>query len=232
MPLKNRSRVFSMVHELTRPKLQACLFPQIYVDLDDVVASTIEMILGLFEARYRRQIDLTEISSFNLSRSLSLEGDEYINFMREIHSDEALLGIAPIPEAVAALNRLKQEGLVVSMVTGRPAHTREITCRWLEKARIPYGNLMFVRKYSHSGAGTRSVGLRALLRSDFFCAVEDSPKMASFLRRHIKIPVLMLERPWNKEAPGEDRGLVRCQSWRDVEVALRRMLAEGRQWPN
>ena len=60
--------------------------------------------------------------------------------------------------------------------------------------------------------------LGKLRRKRFDLAVEDSPEMVTFLVREMAIPVVLLDRPWNRHAfAGSDSArVIRCHGWKQI----------------
>ena len=203
---------------------QEALFPRVYVDLDDVVAETARAFADVLRARFGREVPFANIFSFDLGKSFGLCRDELRDFMRAAHDDSVLSAIAPMAGARETLRLWHSLGAHVAIVTGRPISTYETTALWLRKHEIPFTTLRFVRKYSGNEfpepTRRRPLGLRSLLGANFVRAIEDSPKMAAFLIKRARVPVLLLDRPWNKAVsglpPASAALLTRCTSWRDV----------------
>jgi uncharacterized HAD superfamily protein len=66
---------------------------------------------------------------------------------------------------------------------------------------------------------TMAISLAELATKQFFFAVEDSPTMAKFLAGEMKVPVALLNRPWN-QMDGEHALINRYNNWREIARAL------------
>ena len=167
----------------------------IYVDVDDVLAHTVQTLLVLLEERFGRRVRLEEVTTFDLGVSFSLCGAELDSFMAAAHEPEAIERYAPVEGAAEVLRHWMEAGYRVDLVTGRPPSARDSTIRWLERVRIPYHSLECVDKYArHPDA---RLDLEQLSRRDYALVVEDSLEVAARLAR--RTSVALLDRPWNRD---------------------------------
>ncbi len=195
---------------------------RIYVDLDDVLAQTGRMFLGVLAREFGREVAFEEIRSYHLGESFRLDAGELAEFMRLAHEPEALARVEPMPGAVATLNAWRQRAYEIFVVTGRPPATRAATLAWLRRYAVPYDEFHFLDKYSQFydraddlPAGTLT--LADLPELEFCLAIEDFADTALHLARTLGVPVALFDRPWN-QAVGEGGGarIVRCRDWREV----------------
>ncbi len=193
---------------------------RIYVDVDDVLAQTGRMFLGVLEARFGRRVAFEEIRSYHLGESFALDAGELAEFMRLAHEREALASVEPMPGAVAALAAWRDGGYEILVVTGRPPETRAVTLDWLERHRIPFSGFHFLDKYSEfyrddGGGGAGALTLADLPGLDLCLAVEDFPGTAEHLAGRLGVPVALFDRPWNRRV-ADGASLVRCADWGEI----------------
>jgi hypothetical protein len=89
---------------------------------------------------------------------------------------------------------------------------------WLRAYGIPFDELIFVDKYGRAlmqEDGVRALSLEALAAMPFALAVEDAPGMVAFLLEHTRMPVAIMDRPWNRRAafPSSNGRGIRCRDW-------------------
>ena len=125
--------------------------------------------------------------------------------------------MAPIGEAVDILRRWTATGQEIAIVTGRPPSTHDVSRAWLARHDVPHHDFVMVDKYGRfSTDNTIAITLPELADRRFSFAVEDSPTMARFLASEMKVPVALLDRPWNQM---EDHPLItRLSDWREIGV--------------
>lgn len=200
--------------------------PPLYVDFDDVLCETARGIAGLLEREFGKTVRFEDIATFDLAVAFGLNVAEIDHLMRLTHLPANLAAMAPVDGAVPALRRWAARGGQVAVVTGRPASCFEASRDWLQRHGVPHDALIFVDKYGRPDPHPAAVGARTLdqLRCmEFALAVEDSPQMVTFLCEHMRMPVVVLDRPWNARlaAPaGAGRAPHRCRSWSEVERLL------------
>ncbi len=195
---------------------------QVYVDLDDVLSETGRGFVEVLAREFGRTVEFEDMESFNLGISFGLDRKELEAFFVAAHREEVLEALAPMDGAIDVLAEWAEAGHRISILTGRPPSTEDVSRRWLERHRVPHHSLRFVDKYSHEihpGAGieetTPPVSLDELAKEDFLFAVEDSMDMARFLADTVGVPVSLMDRPWNRHPEPID-GISRCESWREI----------------
>lgn len=200
--------------------------PAVYVDYDDVLCETARTALGLAAERYGKSLSFEGIHHFDLGRSFGLTPFQLAELMEALHSPDVLLAMAPVPGAIESLVRWSRAGVAIHIVTGRPASTRTASEAWLSRHGVPHDRLLFVDKY---GRGHPSDEANPVLRLDdlrgcgFAFAVEDSWDMALFLAGQVRLPVALLDRPWNRPHATRREALpllTRCADWAEVARRL------------
>jgi len=193
------------------------------VDLDDVLAETAQHLVGALARHFGRVRRFEDTLHFDLQRAFGLSAAEHESFMELVHRDDELEAIAPRPGAATVLERWRAAGCEVAVMTGRPPSTEAVSRRWLARHGFAHDRLGFVDKYGRRdwrGGRRRGLPLAALAGHGFSLAVEDSPSTASFLAGRLRVPVALLDRPWNRdpEALGSDARarVVRCRDWSEV----------------
>lgn len=206
------------------PGTQQILMPSVYVDLDDVLAETLRAFISVLRTMHGREVAFEQIKSFDLGKSFALSPKELKAFMHAAHAAEVLLDeVQPITEAFTTLRAWAAAGAHITVVTGRPISTYDATQQWLERHSAPYHILRFVRKYGKNDLEKsirQPLPLRTLLKASFAFAVEDSPRMATFIVERLSLPVILLSKPWNAERLDvEDSPLLRrCATWAEASA--------------
>jgi uncharacterized HAD superfamily protein len=85
---------------------------------------------------------------------------------------------------------------------------------------VPHDRIFIVDKYGRFAPdGSRCISLEALRNHAFCWAVEDSPIMAMYLASQMKIPVALLDRPWNRKDTNHEL-VSRHHNWIEIAQAL------------
>ena len=107
----------------------------------------------------------------------------------------------PVAEALNVLRQWQKEGFEIAIVTGRPPESFEPSLAWLAKHRISHDSFIVVDKYSRfKTENTIAISLDDLAARRFCWAMEDSLPMAEYLAEQMKIPVALIDCPWNRVA--------------------------------
>lgn len=189
---------------------------KIYVDVDDVIAKTIEMYIDTVGETFGKTVPLDRISTFDLRVSFDLTEKEFRHLFDLAHDPDRIMAYEPVDGSVAALQAWKEKGHEIHIVTGRPTSVLESTTAWLEKVAIPFDSFTMVDKYNRE-TSDRSIAVskEELASRSYDLAVEDSEDMALFLAGEMKVRTALVNRPWNLECP--DHGnLVRCNDWTGI----------------
>lgn len=199
----------------------------IYVDLDDVLAHSIEGLIDLLGRDHGRRVDVEDVAHFDLGRSFSLDEAELSRFFDRAHSPDELVALAPREGASRTLRGWRAAGWRVHVVTGRPPVCAEASRDWLARHDIPHDGLHFVDKYGRdfeTVPGVPFEPVEAVLEMSFTWAVEDSLDMALRLATQAEMHVALVDRPWNRSVPDLPRAaarrIVRCHDWDEIEHAL------------
>lgn len=198
----------------------------IYVDVDDVLADTTATLLGLARELFCKEVTYEDCRSFDLGESFGLCEEERDRLLDAAHEDRVIESMAPIAGAAKALTAWDREGREVHVVTGRPPATLGATRRWLERERMPHASLDSVDKYGRQLHLADSIPLDRLAGRRYRAAIEDSLAMARFLALETETPVLLLDRPWNRDESclGERarRRVRRVSTWPEIETWVAR----------
>ena len=192
----------------------------VYVDMDDVLCQTAQHFLTILERDFGKKFTFEQLTDFDVGQACELTADEREDLYRIVHNAEELLSIPPIEGAIGVLQQWSAAGYEVAIVTGRPPDTYEPSVQWLKRHAVPHDRILIVDKYGRFAAdGTRCISLDALMNHTFCWAVEDSPIMAMYLASHMKTPVALLDRPWNRKDTKHEL-VSRHHNWIEIAQAL------------
>jgi uncharacterized HAD superfamily protein len=147
---------------------------------------------------------------------------------RIVHRADELLAMEPIKEAAAVLKRWEAQGFEIAIVTGRPPESYEVSLEWLAKHKISHSSFTVVDKYSRFRTeDTIAISLAELAARRFCWAVEDSLPMARYLAEQMKVPVALIDCPWNQSTPNLS-GVSRYRDWPAVAEGMSVLTAAWR----
>jgi len=201
---------------------------RIYVDFDDVVCETARALCDLARDLFGVRVRYEEIRWFDLRRSFGLDTVQYERLMDRAHQEDAVLGYAPTAGAVGTLARWHHSGIGVSIVTGRPAASRDVSQRWLALQGIGGVPLVFVDKYRREPppqpGAARALTLDELRELPFDVVIEDAPTALEWLATQTPARVLVFDRPWNRAyTPPHGGSVTRVYDWSAVAQVVDRL---------
>ena len=192
----------------------------IYVDMDDVLCETARGCLEIVERVFGKRVAYEQLTDFNLGNSCELSSEQTAELYHIVHHPDELLRLQPVNGAIAVLNQWMAKGFEIAIVTGRPPATYEPSLDWLVREQVPYHSFTVVDKYGRfKTEETIVVSLSELATKEFTFAVEDSPTMARYLAEQMKVPVKLLDRPWNR-ATVEHPKITRHNRWFEIAMPL------------
>jgi uncharacterized HAD superfamily protein len=192
----------------------------VYVDMDDVLCQTAQHFLTILERDFGKRFTFEQLTDFDVGQACEITAEERADLYRIVHQGEELLNIPPIPGAIDVLQQWSTAGYEIAIVTGRPPDTYEPSVQWLKKHRVAHDSILIVDKYGRFVPdGSRCISLEALMNHSFCWAVEDSPVMAMYLASQMKIPVALLDRPWNRKDTNHEL-VRRHHSWIEIAQAM------------
>lgn len=195
----------------------------IYVDFDDCLCETALEFTRIAARLFGRNVPYEEVRFFNLQKSFDLNEEEYQQLMEEGHRDKILLGYEETPNASKVLNELMDAGHEVSIITGRPDMTYEVSRRWLDEHELQRAKLYFLNKYGRDTfyqTGSYNLELEDFYKMHFDYAVEDSPLAFQYLDHFPELKVMVFDRPWNQECELKDN-YYRCSDWNYIREQIR-----------
>jgi uncharacterized HAD superfamily protein len=190
----------------------------IYVDLDDVLCHAARHFLVVIEREFGKCIGYEQLTSFDVGHSCGLTRDERDELYRIVHRPDELLNMAPVDQAIAVLKGWEQRGFDIAIVTGRPPESVDVSLAWLAKHRVSHSSFTIVDKYSRFRTdGANAISLAQLATRRFCWAVEDSLLMAQYLAGCMKLPVALVDCPWN-QSDETFAGIDRYRDWEAIHA--------------
>jgi uncharacterized HAD superfamily protein len=194
----------------------------IYVDMDDVLCQAARHFLLIVEREFGKRIDYEQLTNFDVGHSCGLQPEERDELYRIVHQPDELLRMAPLDGALPVLKRWQEAGFEIAIVTGRPPEAYEPSIAWLEQHEVPFSSFTIVDKYSRFAPdSTTAISLDELAARRFCWAVEDSLPMAEYLASRMKVPVALIDCPWNR-TEGAHAEVTRYTGWPAIANLTRR----------
>lgn len=120
---------------------------RLLVDIDGVIADTVESGLGFFNSQFRTRYLRGDITEYNPKLKINDYGDrvpfgEYL--IEKLKTPEFHRSTRPMPGSIMALNEVIMEGHTIVLVTARSLdRAADLTKVWLDNNVVPYHDLQF-----------------------------------------------------------------------------------------
>ena len=184
---------------------------RIGVDIDDVLVDALPHFLAAFNARFAKAVPLEE-ADWGIFRAFpEIPATDRRAFWKTLEEERFLFQRPVHPEAVAAINRLRDLGHDLFLVTGRLPWHRAPTLDWLTSQGLgeAFTDLL-VRELQRPREEHKREAATALRLEAF---VEDERGTAEALVT-LPLTVFLLDRPWNR-GPALP-GLKRVRDWAEI----------------
>ena len=193
----------------------------IYVDFDDCLCETGRAFSGFVFDMFGKNVPYEKMRYFNLQQAFGLTAEQYEQLLVRAHEPEMLLSYEEIPGASEVIGGWIREGHEVSVITGRPSGTWELSRAWLDRHGMKNVRLYCLDKYGRENPehpGSFSLKLEDYLRMRFDCAVEDSPSAFRFFGHLPELQVMVFDRPWNRDCAFPNENYHRCRGWESIRA--------------
>lgn len=188
--------------------------PRIALDFDDTLMPTREAIIDLLNAMHGTNVDAAECREFFLQKQWNLAREQFLDFFaanqEQIHVRPPFEGVK---ETLAAWGRVAD----LYVITGRPEAWKGSAERWLAREKIAVEGVWYTEQNRNKADWVKARGMRFIVedRVDFSMQVADAG-----------VPVILLDRPYNREIVHPI--IYRVADWRAAreKVAQMRYLGE------
>ena len=196
----------------------------IYIDFDDCLCETGRAFADLASDLFGKDIPYEEMQYFNLRQAFDLTEEQYEQLLVKGHEPELLLSFEETPGASEVINEWLRKGYNVSVITGRPYSTYEVSRAWLDRHGLQGAGLYCLDKYGRENLvpdSEFSLELDDYYKMKFDYAIEDSPLAFRFFDHLPDLKVMVFDRPWNRTAVFPNDHYRRCRDWENIRVIVK-----------
>ena len=181
---------------------------KIAVDLDGVLAESMEVWCELANAEFRTHVKMEDLDSWSWWKKFPISKDEFYRLLDK--SWEEWRRIPPTESGISA--KVAQIGKFgdVDIVTGRSKRTEKFARDWIENQKIPYDQFIRVEGWRE----------KADLAYDVF--IDDAPDLMPLLSHRLIPWAILYERPWNRNV-ADLRKILKVKSWSQIPKLLNRI---------
>ena len=191
----------------------------IYVDFDDCLCETGRAFAEMASSLFGKEIPYEEMQYFNLRQAFDLTEEQYGQLLVKGHEPETLLSIEETPGASKVINECIGRGYHISVITGRPFSTYDVSRAWLDSHGLRNVRLYCLDKYGRENFipdSDFSLELDDYYKMKFDYAIEDSPLAFRFFDHLPDLRVMVFDRPWNREVEFPNGNYIRCIDWQMI----------------
>jgi 5'(3')-deoxyribonucleotidase len=183
--------------------------PRIAVDLDGVLANTMETCCKIINMRHSTDFKVSSFNRWKAWKTANISKDEFFRILDEAWFDWR--SIPPTEQRLAEKVGRLLEFSEVDIVTGRSSETVPSAKSWLKTQEIRFN--AFVR----TSSGIEKVHLNY----DIF--IDDSPELMRALSSKPNGHAILYTQPWNKEVR-EMPSILRANRWNEIPELVQRIL--------
>ena len=197
---------------------------RIYVDFDDCLCETARHLSALVNDLFNTDIPYEKMRNFDLKKTFSLMDDDYELMMIKAHSPESLLSLKETEGASITLNKWIDDGIAVSVITGRPYSAYEASRQWLDDHDLNRAELYCLNKYGRDSfikGSDFNLEVDDFRKMTFDYAIEDSPSAFKFFSHLPHLKVMVFDRPWNTDCKFPEGDYMRCYDWYTIDKVIR-----------
>lgn len=185
---------------------------RIAIDFDETLFPTLEKVIEIYNKRYNTNIELSQITTYNLHDSLSAEvADELL----ELFVDKSVYdSLQPYKGAVRAVKSLVEQGNEVYIATSTDVRNMEWKEQLLQKhfPFIPKKNLIRIHN-------------KALLNVDVFVEDKLDNLKSTFADR------ICFDQPWNRDDDSDYvYSIYRIHHWGEINNVIQNIERKDKEW--
>lgn len=182
----------------------------IAVDLDDVLADTLDNFIKFHNASYKTKLKFNDFKFYALHEIIGLSEEEEAKRLELFDKSKFFDKLKPLKGAQKAISELSKKNKIV-VVTARTENVKEKTKKWLANYFPEIEDVTFISQGYMGFVKTKAEVCKSLGAA---VIIEDKK---SFVLEcaDAGIKVLMFDYPWNKDVK-DDKNIIRVKSWKEI----------------
>jgi 5'(3')-deoxyribonucleotidase len=182
---------------------------RVAVDVDGVLAETMEAWIKTFNKLHGTRFKLKDIDSWASWIKFGISKDEFYRILDGTWDN--WIDIPPTePDLASKVQRAERYG-VLDIVTGRSQRTVPAVKQWLKNQGIKYNRFV------------RVLGWRYKIALGYDVYIDDAPEMMPMISRALSVSGILYQRPWNMDVPDLPR-VFKVQAWSQIPPILKQII--------
>lgn len=164
------------------------------IDIDDVLGSFSAVLNPALNKTFKRDIPVESWLNFNMTPLYDINSEQFFDV---IISQGLLSQMLPYADTRQALQRLKDAGYAIVLITSRGYHPQalELTKAWLAEHRLPYLDLIIKPE-----GITKAEASRLAYPKGFEFMVDDFPANLDHMgQAGMAKHLVLIDQPWNRD---------------------------------
>lgn len=179
------------------------------VDVDGVLAETMEAWIKTFNKLHGTRFKLRDIDSWASWIKFGIRRDEFYRILDGTWDN--WIDIPPTePDLAAKVQRAERYG-VLDIVTGRSQRTVPVVKQWLKNQGIKYNRFV------------RVLGWRYKIALGYDVYIDDAPEMMPMISRAPSVLGILYQRPWNMHVLDMPH-VFKVQTWSQIPPLLKEII--------
>ncbi len=137
------------------------------IDLDSVLADTESMVLKLLRDKFGLYLTVDDFIGYGLEKNPHVTEEMSKSIIKAVSTGELFEDVVVLNYAEHAINKLRNNGFIVYIITKRSSHLEHMTKKWLEQNSLKYDKLYLVDSIYQKGAIIEACEIKAFIEDRF-----------------------------------------------------------------
>lgn len=169
------------------------------LDIDGTVTSP-ETFIPYLNKHFQKNITLNDITQYDLAPLLNVTKDQFWQWL--INNEHTIYADAQIASSFTEVIKMWQDEHHFTYISARGNHLLEVTEKWFQKNDIPYHHIELLGQHDK---------LEAIKKHSIDIFFEDKHDNACDIAEECKIPVILLDTPYNRDPIPKE--VIRVNDW-------------------
>lgn len=188
---------------------------RIAIDLDEVLADTFEIVLGLHKQKwYLNHLQFEDLIDHEWRRidNAWIDRKKRLKIWQDFLGSDLMYTANPVKWSIDAINKLSRRWFELHIITARPNHLYDCTQLWVNKN---FNNCFKGLHLTTTPEDIRIPKFEVCKKLWINIIIEDNTDYAlEFANNDIK--VIILEKPWNKHRTEKHKNIIRVKNWHEI----------------
>lgn len=137
------------------------------IDLDSVLADTESVVLKLLRDKFGLYLTVDDFIGYGLEKNPHITEEMSKSIIKAVSTGELFEDVSVMDYAEHAINKLRNNGFAVYIITKRPLHLERMTQKWLEQNNLRCDKLYLVDSIVQKGPIIEACEIKAFIEDRF-----------------------------------------------------------------